>query len=173
MPWIFQYFWFICAAFMLINMLVWRRRLAAAAERGILTKTEMEQFILWASAFLVGGPILLGVIGVIAGWSSPFCSGVMVFTDVPRTLVSLITLSGWIGLLWWVWRGNGADFLSRVAPALGQRTTQDASWSPRLVRIAVTAMVVFGGAGTVVTWRTVSLSPQMGCQATAGTGNPS
>jgi hypothetical protein len=170
MPWIFQYFWFICAGFMLINILVWRQRLAGAVERGILTKTEMAQFIRWASGILVGGSILLGVIGAIAGWSSPFCAGIMLFTDVPRTLVSLITLSGWLGLLWWVWRGNGADFLSRVAPALSQRPAHDTWHSPRLVRLAVTAMVVFGSVGTVVTWRMMPLPPQMGCQVTAGAG---
>jgi hypothetical protein len=167
MPWIFQYFWFICAGFMQINILIWKRRLAGVVERGNATQTEMEQFIRWASACLVGGPILLGVIGLMAGWSAPFCSGMLLFTDVPRTLVSVITLSGWIGLLWWVWRGNGADFLSRVAPALGQRPTYDTSYSPRLVRLAVTAIVLLGGVGSVITWRMMPLPPEMGCQVTA------
>jgi hypothetical protein len=170
MPWVFRYFWFICALFMLINIIIWRRRLAVVVERGRATQAEMDQFTTWASIGLVGGPMLLGIVGVFAGWASPFCSGVMVFTDVPRALVSVITLSGWIGLLWWVWRGNGADFLSRVGPALSQRPAYDKSYSPNVVRLAVTAIVLAAGVGSVVTWRTMPMPPEMGCQTAAIAG---
>src|SRR5258705_9013686 len=162
MPWILQYFWFVCAAFMLLNVFIWKRRLAVVVERGNATKAEMDQFIRWASLGLVGGPVLLGVIGLVAGWSSPFCAGIMQFTDVSRTLVSLLTLGSWIALLWWVWRGNGADFLARVAPALGQRPAYDTSYSPRTVRLIVTAIVLIGGAGSVLSWRTMPMPPEMG-----------
>jgi hypothetical protein len=130
----------------------------------------MKQFTTWACICLVGGPILLGLVGVVAGWSSPLCSGIMRFSDVPSTLVSLITFAGWLGFLWWVWRGNGADFLSRVAPALAQRPAYDKSYSPSMVRLAVTAMFVVGGVGSVLAWRTVPVTPEMRCPVTAVAG---
>jgi hypothetical protein len=104
---------------------------------------------------------------VAAGWSSPFCTGVMEFNDVPNALVSLVTLAGWLGILWWIWRGNGADFLSRVGPALGQRPAYDKSYSPAMVRLAVTAMVVVGGVGGVVTWRSMPQMREMACPVAA------
>jgi hypothetical protein len=169
MPWIFRYFWFICAAFMLVNIVIWQRRLAVVVEHGNATKPEMDRFIRWVSLCLIGGPLLLGIVGLGAGWSSPLCSGIMSFADMPRATVSMITLSGWAGLLWWVWRGNGADFLARVAPAFRQRPSYDKSYSRSLVRFAVTAMVLVGGVGSVITWRTTPMPPEIGCHvAVAG-----
>jgi hypothetical protein len=164
MPWIFEYFWFVCAAFMLINVLVLRRRLATTVARGNATAAETERFVRWAGACLIGGPLTLGVIGLAAGWPSPFCAGVLSFGDVPRSLVSLVTLAGWVLLLWWVWRGDGAAFLSRVGPALSQRPDYDKSYPPHLVRLAVTAMVLVSGVGAIVVSRRMPLPPELGCR---------
>lgn len=170
MPWVFRYFWFFGALIMLINILVWRRRLQKVVEKGRATQGELRQFTKWTCILLIGGPILLGLIGVLAGWSSPFCSGIMQFTDLPSASVSLITLAGWLGLLWWIWRGNGADFLARVGPALGQRPAYDQSYSPSVVRLTVTAMVVVAGVGSALTWRTMPAARELGCPATAVAG---
>lgn len=163
MPWLFRYFWFVAAAAMLINITIWRRRLAVVVQKGNATEAELRQFTMWAAIGLVGGPILLGLVSIAAGWESPFCAGFMRFTDGFSTLVSLITLAGWLALLWWVWRGNGADFLSRVAPALNQRPDYDKTYPPHMVRLFVTVMVVAGGIGTAVMWRTMPALPEMGC----------
>jgi hypothetical protein len=175
MPWIFRYFWFTCAVFMLINVLIWRHRLMMVVERGAATRSEVRQFIRWVGVCLIGGPILLGLVGVMAGWTSPFCAGVMRFTDLPSALVSLISVSGSAVLLWWVWRGNGADFLARVGPALGQRPTHDRTYSPAHVRLVVTAMVLLGGVGSVIMWRTMPLPPELGCPIaiSGGVASPS
>lgn len=165
MPWLFQYFWFVGAAFMLVNIAIWRRRLAVVVERGAATKAEVDRFVSWLAVYLVGAPIVMGVIGLVAGWSSPFCAGVLLFADVPRSIVSLVTVAGWFALLWWVWRGAGADFLSRVGPALAQRPSYDTVYSPRVVRLVVTAIVVLSSIGSVVTSRTMPLTPDMGCSA--------
>jgi hypothetical protein len=170
-PWIFQYFWFVCAAIMLLNILTWKRRLAGVVERGNATQAEVDHFIRWARVYLVGGPIAFGVIALVADWPSPFCSGIMVFDDVSHTLVSLLTLSGWIGFLWWIWRRDGAEFLARVAPALGTRPNYDARYSPRLVRMAITAIVLLGGVGSVIVWRTMPTLPNVGCQLSGTVGD--
>jgi uncharacterized membrane protein len=47
MPIIFRYFWFIGAAVMLANVLIWRRRLMAVVDRGVVTRTEVDRFITW------------------------------------------------------------------------------------------------------------------------------
>lgn len=163
MPLIFRYFWFVCAAFMLVNLFIWKRRLSTVVERGVVTQAEVDQFIRGATIGLVEGPILLGIINVYAGWSWPLCSGVLLFTDVPRTLVSVIVLSGWAALLWWVWRRNGADFIARVYSALDPRAASKEAYSPRIVRLAVTAMVLVSSVGAVVTSRTMPVVPGMEC----------
>lgn len=37
MPTIFRFFWFICAAVMAVNLVVWRGRFAAIVDRGVVT----------------------------------------------------------------------------------------------------------------------------------------
>jgi len=163
MPLVLRYFWFFGAGIMLINIIIWRRRLLVVVENDRATPAELRQFTTWACIGLVAGPILLGFVSIIADWSSPFCAGIMQFTDVASSLVSLITLAGWLGLLWWVWRGNGADFLARVAPALGQRPRYDKSYSPSVVRFAVTLMIVVSSVGSILAWRSMPVVPDMSC----------
>jgi hypothetical protein len=145
MPLVLRYFWFLSAAFMLVFIVGLQRRLLAVVDRGIATKPEIDQFIRWVSLWLVGGSVLFGLIGLAAKWPSPFCIGMLSFVDVPRTLVSLVVLSLYVAPLWWVWRGNGADFLARVGPALSERPSYDRAYSPAFVRTLVTVLVLGGG----------------------------
>ena len=103
-PLVLRYFWFFGAAVMLINVLTWRRRLMSLVDRGIVTKLEVDRFITWAGVWFVGGPIAAGLIAVAAGWSTPFCAGMVSFADIPRSLIALLTIASWVALLWWVWR---------------------------------------------------------------------
>jgi hypothetical protein len=162
---ILKYFWFICAAFMLVNVAIWRQRLTTIVSRGLATKTETDRFIRWVAAWLVGGPLALGIIGLVAGWSSPLCAGVLTFDSVATSLSSLIVLAGWAALLWWIWRAGGASFLARVAPALGQRPSFDRRYSESLVSVAVTALVVVAGVGGAIVWRTIPQSGALPCPA--------
>ncbi|MFL5617988.1 MAG: hypothetical protein ACJ79A_06270 [Gemmatimonadaceae bacterium] len=41
---VFRYFWFIAAAFMLINIAIWRRRLAVLVATSTATSEEMSRF---------------------------------------------------------------------------------------------------------------------------------
>lgn len=166
MPLIFKYFWFIGAAFMLVNIAIWRHRLVTIVGRGTVSKSEADHFINWIAAWLVGGPFLLGIIAAVAGWSSPLCAGILIFDTVPKTLASLLTLAGWAAILWWVWRGTGADFLARVGPALRRRPSYDKHYSPAHVRVIVTALVLTSGVGAAIAWRTMPANPSLTCPAT-------
>ena len=164
---IVRYFWFIGALFMVANIVVLRRRSLAIVNDGLATKREMDQFIGWVTVGLVVCPSLLGLIGLVAKGPSVFCGGILSFADLPRALTSLIVLASWVSLLWWVWRGDGADFLARVVPALGQRVSSTRKRSPGFVRLVVTAMVLGGGLGSAIMWRAMPMTPDLICPVSA------
>ena len=158
MPEIFKYFWFICAAVMTINLVIWRRRLATVVARGIATQAEVDSFLRGAAAWVIGSALALGVIGLLAGWTSPFCAGILAFDTLPRVLTSAVIVGAWCALLWWVWRGRGADFLARVGPAMGSRPSYDRSYSPTTVRAFVTLAIVANAVGASVAAQNVPIS---------------
>jgi hypothetical protein len=168
MPWIFRYFWFFAAAVMVINVVTFRRRLAPAVDRGIASKREVDRFVLFLAAWLIIGPVIFGVIALTAGWSSPFCAGVLEFDTLPKILVSLVTISIWLGVLWWVWRGGGDDFLSRVGPALSQRPSYERRYGPERVRLAATAFILVAAIGAFVMFHVMPQSPEMTCPVATG-----
>ena len=162
---IFRYFWILVAGVMLLNITIWRKRLAPLIDRGTVTKAEVDRFVKWAGVWLVGGPIVVGLTALAAGWSTPFCAGILLFDDVPRATWEALASRNPCALLWWVWRANGADFLARVGPALTQRSTSARQFSPALVRLAVTAFVLISGFGGAIAWRTMPRSPELECPA--------
>ena len=170
MPWIFRYFWFIAAAFMLANVLTVRRRLEPLVERGIADRGEVDRFGLWLTAWFVIGPLIFGMIGLLAGWSSPFCGGVMQFDTGPRLFLSIANLVIWASVLWWIWRGGGDDFISRAGPALGRVPSYDRRYSPKLVRVAGTALILVAALGGMISWRTMPQSPDLTCPSVASLG---
>ena len=163
MTFIFRYFWFIAAAFMLVNILVWRQRSEAAISSGILSQEEFDHFIRWASIWLVGLPLLLGLIGLAAKWPSVLCAGMLSFSDVPQILFSLAVLFAWASLLWWLWLDNGAEFISHVLPSLNQTPTGQRRYSPRAVRLVLTAVVVINAVVTPIIWRAIPIPPNTAC----------
>jgi hypothetical protein len=167
MPIIFKYFWFFAAAAMLVNITIWRFRIGAVVSRGSVTKMEADRFILWIAVWLVGGPLLMGIITIAAGWSSPFCAGILVFDSVPQILFSGLTLAAYAAVLWWVWLGSGAEFLAHIGPALGRRSSPDKQYSPTVVRAVVTAVVLISGFGGAIMWRTMPAPPGEICSAPA------
>ena len=159
---LFRYLWFFCAAVMLANVLLWRRRLTRLVDAGTITKRELDDFLRGAALLLVGAPVLLGLIGLVAGWSDPFCAGAFSFDGPARAASSLVTLGTWAAGLWWVWMGNGADVLGRVAPALSSHPRYDRRYSPRLVKLATTGLVLLCGIGFAMGYRDVPKTPD-GC----------
>ena len=124
---------------MLVNVFHVRTRLVALVDRGVASQREVNQFVLWLAGWFVIAPLILGAVGFAAGWSSPFCGGVMEFGTSYQILASVATVAVWASVLWWVWRGAGADFLSRAGPALATQPSYEKRYSPQSVRLAVTA----------------------------------
>jgi hypothetical protein len=164
---LFRYFWFACAAMMLVNVAFWRRSLRKLVDDGAMTEHEMNGFIRAAALWLAGPPVVLGVIGLAAGWSDPFCAGILSFDGVARTAASLVVLGCWATLLWWVWAGNGAELLGRVGPALSNPPRYDRRYPPRLVQVAITALVLGSAIPPAIMWRRMDVprSPD-GCVMT-------
>lgn len=149
---VLRYFWFLCAVMMLANVVIWRGRLAHAVELGIVTNADARRFLRGAVLGLVVPCILLGGISLAAGWSDPFCAGVLSFRGTARAAASLVLVGTGAALLLWTWVGTGAELLGRVAPALSNRRSFGQPYSPMLVRAAATALLLIPSIGAAVTW---------------------
>jgi len=155
-----RYFWFIALGVMLVNVALMRPRMKRLVELGRVTQDEADEFMRGA-ALAFGTPCLaLGVIGLWARWHSPMCAGVLSFRDPPSTATALVISAIWALLLWWVWIGSGAELLGRVGPAL-MNPNWERTYSPTLVRWAVTIVVLVAAVGGAVTYRT--MPPDLGC----------
>jgi hypothetical protein len=163
MPLIFRYFWFFAAVIMLANIFIWRRRSDRAVGSGVVSRDEFDQFLRWASIWLVGVPLLLGLISLGAKWSSPLCARTLSFADLPHTLFSSVILLTWGSCLWWVWRGSGAEFIAHVLPLVNQNRMSELSFSPQVIRLAVTALVIVGAVGTQIMWQATPIAPEIAC----------
>lgn len=139
---LFRYFWFVCAAFLLLNILIWRSRVPALVDRGVISVEEGGRFIRVALVGLCGPTLLLGIISLAAGWSDPFCSQGLSFADLPSAAAAIVTVASQVVALAWVWFGSGAQLLGRVAPVLARRRGGIRQYSPRAVRIAVTLLAI-------------------------------
>jgi hypothetical protein len=164
MPWVFRDFWFLCGGLWLINVAVWRFRLRHVVEQGTITQRETDRFLAWAAGVLCGVPMLLGVIGRIAHWSSPLCYGFLRFDSAAKASVSLIVLACWTAALWWIWRGGGDEFLGRVGPALGKYPRYDTTWSPSTVRLLASVLILGSGIAPTIASHTTEFPPQLACQ---------
>jgi hypothetical protein len=149
---IFRYFWFMCAAVMGVNVIIWHRLLAERVTRGALTREEAYRFTRGAAFWLVCPCLVLGSIALAAGWSDPFCAGVLTFRGLPSAATSLVILALGSIFFGWLWLGRGATVLSRVGAALTDRPD---GISPGIVRIAATGALVASGVGAVTASRQV------------------
>ena len=171
MPLVFRYFWLLFAGFSLVNVFIWRRRLTPLAERGVVSRDEVAGFLRGATIWLVGGSLVAGSISLWAGWPSPFCAGMLSFADLPSTLMAVLLIMSWVALLWWVWKGNGADFLSRALPELDRKPPRFRP-TPGMIRFVVTVTTAISAIATPIAWRMIPADPAMGCPAPATTAPP-
>jgi hypothetical protein len=160
---LFRYSWLLCAAAMVVNVGIWRRRLLVLMARGTLTSEAAARFIRGAALWLVTPCILLGLIALSAGWSGPCCRGVLSFRDAPSTATSAVILGLWTALLGWVWLGRGADVLGRIGPVLTNRPRYDHTVSPAVVRVTITGLILGAGLDGSIAWRLMPHAPRNSC----------
>jgi hypothetical protein len=165
--WLLRYFWFFAAAIMMLNVISWRRSLALLVADGTLATRDAERLTRGATVWLVGAPVLLGLIALAAGWPDPFCAGALSFSDLPSAATSLIMLASWAALLWWVWIGRGAELLGRLSPVMTRSPFIKRSVSPRTVRLVITGLVVWSAVGAALMWRRVPGPPADRCALSA------
>jgi hypothetical protein len=168
---ILKYFWFLAAAVMAVNMVIWRGRLATLVSRDVVTKVEADRFVRWSASWLVGTPLVLGATSLAAGWVSPFCAATLAFDTAPRVLTSLVIVLGWFFVLRWIWRSSGADLLARVGPVLGKQPVYGKTYSPAAVRAVVTLLVLASAIGTAIGWRAIQAAPpELSCSTSKVAG---
>jgi hypothetical protein len=159
-----QNFWLLFLGIMLVNVVIWRVRLAQLVTDGRASQEEVARFLRGAVVAIVGYSLAAEAIVLAAGWPSALCfySGPW---SSPGTLAMLVLTGGCYALLLrWVWAGGGDDTLARLGPALGRRMREEPD-SPATVRVFVTAMLVLLCVGFVVN-RAV-MGPIPGCPAPA------
>jgi hypothetical protein len=142
-----RYFWFLCGAFVLLSLLVLRRRLAELVRRNRVTRDEASRFLRGAALAITPQCAALGAISLLAGYRNPGCARPFSFADAPSAATNTVILVSWGALLLWVWRGRGADLLGRIGPAFKNRPDYTHTYSPRAVRFAVTGLLLLAAVG--------------------------
>lgn len=154
-----RYFWFICAGVVFVNAAIWRGRVNDLVSQGRVSVEERDAFIR-ALVLGLGVPCLfLGGIAGWAGYSNPSCAPILSFHDTASVASWVVVLLMWAAILRWVWVGSGADLLSRIGPVLWSIPGSRGSYSPKVVRRVVTALVLIAAVATAFSrW-----SPSPGC----------
>ena len=146
---LFEWFWLLAAAVLLVNLAIWRARLGRMQRAGEASADDIVRFL---RPLCVGGLLACGLLLVIqrvAGWNSPVCAQVLPLSD-PWALASLaVTLGAWSAVVGWVCVGEGAELISRLSPALGRRYPGRAV-SARVLRLAVPGLLLLALLGPLL-----------------------
>jgi hypothetical protein len=158
---ILRTFWFLIVGVVLLNVRIMRPRVQRLVGMGRISQEEGERFLRGFGYGLSIPCVALGLIALWARWPTPLCAGIMSFQDLPSAASAVVILAAWAALLFWVWTGPGADLLGRVAPAMSNMPNWERTYSPRLVRLAITVMLLAAGVGGAVAYR--SMPQDVGC----------
>ncbi len=156
-----RYFWFICFGVVLVNGFIWRGRVHQLVAMKRITDEEGASFLRAMTLGLAAPCLILGFIALRAHYDSPSCIGPLNFQDAPGTISSIILIGWWLAILRWVWIGQGAGLLSRIAPVLWTSPSWTTTYSAKIVRIVLTAVVVIA-ALTSVASRSAAI--EQGCR---------
>jgi cytochrome bd-type quinol oxidase subunit 2 len=148
-PGVLGFFWLLAAAAMLVNVVVAHLRTRVLVQTGQVSEAERRAFSRGAAIALVGFCLLLQVIVWLTGESRIECLAAFPPNTPASWASSLVTAVAWIVLVWWIWRGAGAERLAYFGPALIGLRIRRTPYSPVQVRRVVTAIVllaILGGA---------------------------
>ena len=148
-PVLLRYASLILALIIGTNLLYGRKRAAALVKAGRITQDELDGFVRGV-AVLVGGFFLLGAVFQLLG-SVPDLACLMSFPpQSPASLIMWIAqagVSGWI--IWWLWTQDGGRSLATIAPAFTRGPILERHYSPQLVRLGITALVILAPLGNI------------------------
>lgn len=142
-PSLLRFGWLFLALGFLINIVVFRARLLAAARRGDLARADAERFVRALSAAFLGLALAQGAVGLASGQADPFCPLML-----PPSSSAFSGAAWTVQLLWpllligWLWRGDGAELIVRVLPFLGASDRPSRPLSARQVRLVCTAFLL-------------------------------
>jgi hypothetical protein len=145
---LFRHFWLLAAAVMLVNVVLWHRRLGELVADGRLEDSERRSFVRGAALVLVLPALGFEALTLAAHLPNPACLALLPPTSRAGAVLWVPVALGWVAALWWVWRGEGATTLARVA--LGRGPVGARTFTPRQVRFFVTVVVLGAAAGYVV-----------------------
>ena len=148
-PPVFQYVWGILWGAMALNLALGHYRMARLVAHKTVTEDERQSFtrgaLLWTTAYCG----VEAALQVASHARTPFCF----LAFPPSSAYGWAALGvGWVAaaaLLKWVWQGNGADLLGRIAPAFS-RYYRARRYSPRQVQVWLTLLVVAALVGNIV-----------------------
>jgi hypothetical protein len=162
-----RYFWFICFGVVLVNVLIWRGRVHRLVDMKRITDEEGASFLRAITLGLAAPCLVLGLIALRAHYDSPSCIGPLNFQDAAGAVSSVILIGWWLAILRWVWIGQGAVLLSRIVPVLWNFPSWTTTYSPKVVRLGLTAVLVIAALTSVASRSTASEHGCRGAHAAA------
>ncbi len=159
---IFQYFWFGCAAFWLILIFMQIPfTMKSYIASGSITQFELHQFQKRLAYAITCPLLLLGVLQIIGGHATPFY--IVNFSPHELTVLGswLVLFSSWILLFFLIWFRNGAEYLSKFAPALNFPR------NPNVIRICLTVGIIVSVCSFILQVMKIFPSATMAIEITA------
>jgi hypothetical protein len=137
-----DFFWFFSAAFWFAVLRLARSNPAPGLWTDRPSESEINRFRNRVAAYFCAPQLLLGLIQITHPHSTPFSRQHFSFNDSYWLLNSLVEISCWGALLWWLWFRNGHITLGRFAPTY--------NLPPKLksIRWVLTALSLF----SLVSW---------------------
>ena len=121
----------------------------ALVAKGVMTDAQANRFCVRAALILCIAGALFELVSRLSGVPT-LCEFSLPVTD-PRLLPSYaLTLLLGAALLYWVWRRGGDGTLALVAPAFSRGSVTEKTYTPRQVRLWLTALMVVAWTGFAV-----------------------
>ena len=141
--------WLFVLAIILLNIGIAHWRAKALIASGRLSVDELNDFTRGAVVASSTYCLLLAAIQFASHVRDPFC-----LTQFPPkgpfgAATWVVMAGGMVLLLKWLWQGRGADVLARIAPALTRGSVTARFFTPRQVKLFVTAIVALAIVGSV------------------------
>lgn len=168
---IFRHFWLLFPAIVWVNVAIAWRRVPERAAAGHGAPDEARRFLLQLGGAITALALALEALVLLAGWPSLTCLTDPAARGPAQAAGLAITVTSWVALLAWVWRGGGAERLARHGPLFARQFRADRTYSTGMVRLVVSLMVVGGAMSLALQSRpgVVPPAPPFGCALPAAT----